>query len=225
MSDLLLDAFVTSRRAPDPDLLETAHERARLTQILLGVYGACLIGGSAFYALVPLYTGIVPDVVIGIAFVSTAVAFARWKMAAYRITEPLSGAPTERSLGWAAGGYFIPFANLYIPYQIMREIAEAADPADLGVEFGERRSIPVGLWWALWILMSVGGRIASRMSPEAGGESLAVGLFFLGVLAVTLGATAAAFVVVRRVDEGQQEMADLLATIEARAEPEPVVAG
>jgi hypothetical protein len=44
-------------------------------------------------------------------------------------------------VGGAAGGWFIPFANLVIPYQVMRVLWSS---------FGDERSLPEQ-WWAAWI--------------------------------------------------------------------------
>lgn len=61
-----------------------------------------------------------------------------WIHRAYRSLPALGEQGIRWSPAWAAGGWFVPFANLVIPYQIMW---------DLWSRFGDERPLPQ-LWWA-----------------------------------------------------------------------------
>ena len=75
MSDLLIGS-IGNRRAPSREALDKAHRLATTASVLLGVYLAALLGSVAWYALNPFYVGRTPDIVIGVAFVVAAIAFA-----------------------------------------------------------------------------------------------------------------------------------------------------
>lgn len=67
--------------------------------------------------------------------------------------------------GWSVGWYFVPIANLWKPYQAMQEIWKASkNPSAWSAE-----TVPqlVGLWWGLWILYSLAGNTAFRISMRA----------------------------------------------------------
>lgn len=51
--------------------------------------------------------------------------------------------------GWAVGWYFVPVANLWKPYQVMRELwLASSNPADWQAD---RAGKLVGWWWAGWL--------------------------------------------------------------------------
>ncbi|MBF7091544.1 DUF4328 domain-containing protein [Flavobacterium sp. ALJ2] len=104
-----------------------------------------------------------------IAYVVSGVTFIQWFRRAYFnlhiITRPLSH--TE---GWAAGSWFLPFINLYRPYQIMAELYEKTK------SFLDRNKITttsslstatLAVWWTLWIISNILGQIVFRYSMKA----------------------------------------------------------
>lgn len=75
-------------------------------------------------------------------------ALAAW---AYRCRANLDTMLTVRlrwSSGWAACGWFIPIANLFVPYQVVREVWAVGRPA-------HNPSRLLGWWWATWIAQMV----------------------------------------------------------------------
>ncbi|MFK8847534.1 DUF4328 domain-containing protein [Streptomyces sp. Ac-502] len=57
--------------------------------------------------------------------------------------------------GWAIGSWFIPVANLWLPFRVARETWQAsARPAPDGT-WRTVSTAPVRIWWALWILTEV----------------------------------------------------------------------
>jgi hypothetical protein len=67
--------------------------------------------------------------------------------------------------GWSVGWYFVPFANLFKPFQAMREIwCASVDPVDW-------RSVTppalLGWWWGLWIGSRVLGQAGYRLGQAA----------------------------------------------------------
>ncbi len=89
------------------------------------------------------------------------VTFLRWIYRANKNLHSLSSDPMIFSPGWAVGWYFIPIANLFKPYQAMKEIwvvaqRGAAQDASL-----------VGWWWFLWIVSNFLGRITLKLTLRA----------------------------------------------------------
>lgn len=66
---------------------------------------------------------------------------------------------------WSVGWYFIPFANLWKPYQAMKEIWRASARPDKV----EAAAVPgwLPLWWFLWLAFNITSNFASRMSWSA----------------------------------------------------------
>lgn len=65
--------------------------------------------------------------------------------------------------GWAVGWWFIPFANLVRPAQVMSETWRASDPRQARSNPESRRQVGIGLviaWWAAFLLGGVVGRVA-----------------------------------------------------------------
>jgi len=99
-----------------------------------------------------------------LALAGAAVAFCMWIHRASRIAH-LFRPQMEYTPGWAVGWYFIPIANLFKPYQVMRELSQVADPASDALP--DHRSAPVSgivhAWWACLlvgsVLQNVGGRL------------------------------------------------------------------
>ncbi|MFD3721814.1 DUF4328 domain-containing protein [Streptomyces sp. NPDC058674] len=111
--------------------------------------------------------------------------------------------------GWAIGAWFVPGANLFLPYRIARQTWRAS--TQRGPD-GSDRTAPAALltsWWVVWVLAAIVGRVFSRiyMAADTVDELLAAGL--LGI-AADLGTTIAgvlAVLFVRRLTAMQDTMA------------------
>ncbi len=104
------------------------------------------------------------------------------------------------SPGWTVGWFFVPFVNLFRPYQAVKEIWAVSQP---------ERSGPLTAWWALWLIMSLGGRLVDRVSEsaETWDEIIASNWLNFAHNGVTIAATVAVFLVVRGLHEIQQQHA------------------
>ncbi|MEW1872351.1 DUF4328 domain-containing protein [Streptomyces caelestis] len=113
-----------------------------------------------------------------------------------RRIEPLAPNWFRKGPGWAIGAWFIPVANLWLPYRIAADMWNAC--ALLPTEGRSHRlpMWPVNLWWGLFVGATLLGRYTSArldMTDSLAGLSDAVTLY----LAVDLlyAATAGAAVV------------------------------
>ncbi|MFM9062726.1 MAG: DUF4328 domain-containing protein, partial [Pirellula sp.] len=91
----------------------------------------------------------------------TAVTFLRWIYRSNKNLRLLSGQEMQFTPGWSVGWYFIPFANLFKPYQVMKEIWNVSHLTQSG------SYAIVGWWWALWIISIVLGRITLKAVMRA----------------------------------------------------------
>jgi hypothetical protein len=107
--------------------------------------------------------------IIGIAqvaaIVGTIVVFCLWIYRAGANARALGAHGMRNSPGWAVGWYFIPFANLWKPYQAMKEIWQASQaPANWQAV---RPTALLGWWWALFLISGILGNISFRLTLMA----------------------------------------------------------
>ena len=103
------------------------------------------------------------------AYIVSAVMFIRWFRRAYFNLHLVAKRLTYTE-GWAAGSWFVPFINLFRPYQIMKELYEETEIVLAKRNLTPRVVLPgtmVGVWWTLWIINNVAGQIIFRSSREA----------------------------------------------------------
>ena len=146
-------------------------------------------------------------------FVMLAVAFLVWVHRAYRNLRALGNPPRllNYSPGWAVGSFFIPFANLYLPYKIVREIWDLSDPnvrTQDDLMFHQPGGSPLlVVWWLCWLGISVAATIVFRLA--LGAKTLDTLLWvtkgFIFVRSFNVVAALPALMVVRRIDRRQEE--------------------
>lgn len=126
------------------------------------------------------------------SFLLTIVLFMVWTFNVTKNARELTSDGSNFSPGWSVGWYFIPFANLVKPYQIMRNVWNASvDPSDWENKAGAG---VVKFWWTMWILTTVADRVIGRLWPDDNTEiemfvAMALGLKVLmlvtNVVAIT----------------------------------------
>ncbi len=156
-----------------------------------------------------------------VIFVTTIVVFLMWL---YRAHENLAafGIPPHQmqySSGWAVGSFFVPFANLVIPYRAIKELWQKSVPNYANM-FGD--SGPPGffaVWWGFWIASNIADQIYFRLSwrEQAPADVLEV----IGAIGGILGIVAAllAIKVVREIQRQQVESSKLVPTQPAFTAP------
>lgn len=111
-----------------------------------------------------------PSLLYIIALIASAVTFIMWFRRAYYNLRIKTGR-TEYTDGWAAGGWFVPFLNLYIPYKIMKELFVKTDQylyneCEQPYTTRLNKSYVTG-WWALWLISGFVGNISFRIEWNA----------------------------------------------------------
>jgi heme/copper-type cytochrome/quinol oxidase subunit 2 len=112
------------------------------------------------------------SVPLGILTVATIVLWCVWQFRAQANLRPLGAANLRYSPGWAVGWWFIPFANIVMPYLTVRELWKASDPEGGSVGWQMVKTTPLlPFWWACWlgyaVLVSIGTSILA--SAESNG--------------------------------------------------------
>ncbi|MEV8550839.1 DUF4328 domain-containing protein [Streptomyces glaucescens] len=136
----------------------------------------------------------------GTAYLACAIVFLCWFFRMRRTTGLMAPDQFRRGPGWAVGTWFIPLANLWMPYRIAMEMWMAATflPHDGGQR--QTRTWPVNTWWALFVLGTLLNRYAGTSYKNA--ETLqelesAVRWYLIADLTSIAAAAAAAHFAVR----------------------------
>jgi hypothetical protein len=88
-----------------------------------------------------------------LTFIATVVVWCIWQHRAQRTAIELAGGGLTFTPGWAVGWWFIPIANLWKPFQAVRELWKASHGGDA---WRTMVTWPViGWWWASWIVSNL----------------------------------------------------------------------
>lgn len=100
-----------------------------------------------------------------VVFLSTAVFFLMWVYRVNKNARALGADWMTFTPGWSVGWFFIPFANLWKPYQAMKEIWQASFSPTRQDE-----SVSVSIlsaWWTLWLLSNILAQTSIRLTFRA----------------------------------------------------------
>src|SRR5688500_375220 len=163
-------------------------------------------------------------------YVALAVAFLLWLHRSAR-NLPALGNPKSKiefTPGWAVGWFFVPLANLFMPYKAVREVWEKSDPGirtEEDLAFTPAASSPLLLgWWVSWIAMNVLSRIAARFEGDAQSIDSLRFVTWVNIVGDVVGIVSAllAVSVVRGIDRRQEERARHVDYVPHTPPPPPV---
>ncbi len=142
--------------------------------------------------------------------ITTATVFIQWFRRAYYNLHVLMN-NLSFSEGWAAGFWFIPVANLFQPYKIMKELYTASLRLISNHREDGDRNYPRTLlicWWLLWVIGSITGNLAARKSWKADTieEILDVTQYSLMSVVILVPASLLAIMVVKRYARLEDEL-------------------
>jgi hypothetical protein len=129
--------------------------------------------------------------------VGSAIAVPMWMHRVFRNLPALGEQGMRWSPAWAAGAWFVPIMNLYVPYQVMRILWSS---------FGDGRPL-VQWWWAAWIgayVLQIASNELSRFNRPLGDVT--------GVLndAATIIAGFLLITIIRRITRRERDKQDQL---------------
>lgn len=94
-------------------------------------------------------------------FITIAIFFLIWIYRTNKNLHALSREQMKYTPGWSVGWYFVPIANLIMPYQVMKEIWQVSHKDPIA------KPAIVGWWWCLWIISGLMDRLAVKLYSEA----------------------------------------------------------
>jgi len=145
-------------------------------------------------------------IIMLLVYIATVVVFSMWIYRANSNLHALGCQGLRFTPGWAVGWYFVPFANLWKPFQAMKEIWRASkNPANWQAE---STGSLLGWWWFWWLISSFVDNVSARLSFRAETLDAMIGIGPLNIASSALDLVAAlvAFRVVKRIG-GFQAMA------------------
>jgi hypothetical protein len=111
------------------------------------------------------------------------------------------GAEMSTTPGWAIGWFFVPFANLIMPFQAMKEVW--TESHQIAGRHEEAESPLVGWWWGLWIASNISSNLVyyfGGASPDALELARYIELIAAGI---SIAASVVLIMMMRRLDEAQ----------------------
>jgi len=221
---------------------KSAHVRARIVKIMLivaaVVAGLSLVIEGLSFAFPPLtddqevgdnpygaalmFITLLDGVLELIIYLTTVVCFAAWLYRAYgnlRVLNP--SRPTNYTATMAVGSFFIPFANLIIPYRAVRELWQKSGPPDEGLLSEPSAPATFPIWWLFWLLASFAGNIAMRASfdesvPVSNATAISMVSSVLYIVAAVF-----AYLVVDAIDKRQEQTSRMVRLAAFSGPPPP----
>ena len=204
----------------------SAHGRAQITKILLIVLAIL----NAVSMVVTALTLVFPPVDEGadvesnlggvlmllmtfgvsvitfIVYVATVVVFCMWL---YRCAKNVVAFGTPRSLinyspGWTVGSFFVPFANLVIPYRAMKEVWENSRQST-GTLLYSSAPAWFPIWWTFWLLSNFATNLYFRLTFNEKVDRYVAGVLGVAADSLTVVAAILAIVIIGEIDKRQEE--------------------
>lgn len=181
--------------------------------MVIGGFTLAYLGGPDSYGA--LQTIEVVEIIVAllyfIAIIVAAVFFLMWLNRAVKNLEPLGVREYKYTSGWAVGWWFIPFANLVMPFMVVRDLWKASVPGLTGTDWKDLSAGPLmGFWWATWIISNVAANVGIRgaLMDDPSIDELQVS-YWTGVISdgFTLVAGMLCILIVLQIDENQSEKA------------------
>ena len=100
-------------------------------------------------------------VIYTLSFIGSVIAFSMFSHRAMKNLHAWESRSADMSPGWTVGWYFIPFANLWKPFEAMTQIWDGTTEVT-----SPKVSIypKIGLWWMFWILTNISANVSFRTS-------------------------------------------------------------
>lgn len=108
-----------------------------------------------------------------VALIAAVVLVAMWIYRAHANLREAGLSDLEFTPGWAVGWYFIPLANLFKPFQAMRELWNMSLLQNDG--FGQEADSRLTTWWGAWIVGNILSNIGFRLQSMGGSGAATIG--------------------------------------------------
>ncbi|HEX8288849.1 MAG TPA: DUF4328 domain-containing protein [Pyrinomonadaceae bacterium] len=222
----------------------SAKQLSLLTCVFLGILGLCAFLyvifsiGMILFPNAQLNLGEGESLSITLGFIGiigllevplrilTIIFFLIWLHRAFKNLPALKSAYQEFSPGWAVGWWFIPFANLVMPFKVVRELWNESDP-DFDEETGFLNSVGgtpgiIVFWWASFIISGFAGRISSAMIDNDGNTSEHFPFALIIASLFQIAAAVLAIMIVRNITQRQEKRFSRIEHSQPLIPPPPV---
>ena len=163
-------------------------------------------------------------VALALGTIVTAIAYLMWMHRAYRNLPALGAQRLNMTPAWAVGWWFVPFANLFKPYQSTAEIWRYSDPKQAD-KLRKSASVLVAMWWGAFLVRGCSYQIATFLakSTAVGRPTFAslenVTTMKMITYAIEMVAAIIAIAVVNEIDQNQKSMNQLVRSAEQTSVP------
>jgi hypothetical protein len=168
----------------------------------------------------------VVGIVVAVAYLSTILVWLIWQHRGQSNLHALAIPRLTFSPGWAVGWWLIPVANLWKPFQTVRELWKASDGDERWR--GSPTWSVIGWWWACWVVFNILYNTTIRLygSASATVDSYIIGdrISIVGDL-VSVVAAVLAISIVRSVTDRQTRLEQVVADRTVPARPDIVDEG
>ncbi|WP_336980423.1 DUF4328 domain-containing protein [Altererythrobacter fulvus] len=123
-----------------------------------------------------------------VIFIGSAIIMGMWIYRAHANLELAGADDLEFSPGWSVGWFFVPFMNLFKPFQAMRELWNASYGTSNA--FGAQSPGTVAAWWACYVGGNVISSAAMRLARLGGDSGYAVAAFASAIGSLLIAASA-----------------------------------
>ena len=98
-----------------------------------------------------------------VAYLVSSVAFLQWTYWSTRNAHALGMRMPGTTPAWSVGWYFVPFFNLWKPYQALRDTFRGSHPESRVWRTAPRPAL-LPVWWALWLIVTWLGNASARLA-------------------------------------------------------------
>jgi hypothetical protein len=205
-------------------VLQTRTGLARMALLIFAIFDF-LMAGIALAQLGGLIDLDAPDLDTGaiiagilalgytVVFVATVILVGMWIHRAHANLRLVDGLETVTTPGWAVGWYFIPIANLFKPYQAMKELW--ASSHGISDRFTDEGQGPLPAWWGCWLIGNIIANVSLRLTMTTGGTATQATLVMdIASSLLMIGSAWFLAIIIRQINETQQSalgMAEIFA--------------
>jgi hypothetical protein len=142
-----------------------------------------------------------------VIFIVTAIVFLMWL---HRSSTNLTSFGHWRSQGyspaWSVGSFFVPIANLFVPYQATKYVWQKSRPPT-SEPFSFSNSPPgfFPAWWGFWLASNFVTNIHFRLSGQQEAPRTATAIIGIVSEALSIAAAGFAIEVIKDIDRRQEE--------------------
>lgn len=145
-----------------------------------------------------------------LALLGCVIAVPIWAHRAYRNLPALGASGLRYSPRWAAGSWFVPIVNFFLPCLVVGEAWRASDPAERGNTRESRALQPfprlILAWWLLFIFSGLVSNVTGRLvnGAQTLGQTVAVDWVLVASNLLDIVAATLAIVVIRTLNARQE---------------------